>query len=571
MMVIDDLKQNLESLRISREIDETSLEDIRTSIDKVEIELQNRDSQILALNETIMTARTENSVLQQENQVTKKQVARLLDENEELKRSIAVLGEERPSIAPENLTMSFTDSFDRMVQKFNVPESRTSYRIDTMNVKLKTNLTLKDEKLQFQLPKPDDIISPENLSIIEFTIKAGSKEPDFSSYQEVPDLTGMLRVDAENLIVLKGFKVGIVKEKDSSAPQTTVIGQIPSANSVAQPGDMIDLEISRIIYVKMPNLVGLDIESAKEILTNTRLDVGTIAEQSSISEAGTVLSQSIEAGVQIVVGSAVDMMVAVKETVEMPNLIGKKLDSATQQIRSAKLKIESIVKETSSEKPDTVLKQYPEPGTLLMEGDSVDLVVAAVETLNVPDVVNMNINEARTVLGKTGLMIGRITKRASKLEAGAVIEQRPVAGSDCEAGTSVELVVAYNDIEIIEGIGPEKGTKLRDIGISTVSDLAASDTDSVAELVGRTSAEKFISMAKLIDSTSQLGSLGIDKQAAELLVKAGEIDSIERLREADPEKLYDLCNQAIKTGKIEVPKDYTFEREDVKRWVELAQ
>ncbi len=78
-------------------------------------------------------------------------------------------------------------------------------------------------------------------------------------------------------------------------------------------------------------------------------------------------------------------------------------------------------------------------------------------------------------------------------------------------------------------------------------------------------------MAKLIDSTSQLGSLGIDRQSAELLVKAGGIDSVDALKNAESGELYNLCEEAIASGKVEVPMDYSLKQDAVKQWVELAQ
>ena len=111
----------------------------------------------------------------------------------------------------------------------------------------------------------------------------------------------------------------------------------------------------------------------------------------------------------------------------------------------------------------------------------------------------------------------------------------------------------------------------RRTGILTIKDLAAADAETVGELVGKSTADKFISMAKLIDDTSKLGSLGIERQSAELLVKAGRIDSIDKLKNANADDLYNIMKEAIASGKVEVPADYSLKKDDVKRWVESAQ
>ncbi len=78
-------------------------------------------------------------------------------------------------------------------------------------------------------------------------------------------------------------------------------------------------------------------------------------------------------------------------------------------------------------------------------------------------------------------------------------------------------------------------------------------------------------MAKLVDGTSDLGSLGIDKQSSEILVKAGNIYSVDELKNANPVELYELCKEAVASGKVEVPAGYSIKQDDVKRWVEQAQ
>ncbi|MBC2763472.1 MAG: DUF4332 domain-containing protein, partial [ANME-2 cluster archaeon] len=406
---------------------------------------------------------------------------------------------------------------------------------------------------------------------IEFTIRSTPKEPDLSEYIEVPDLTGMTLEEAEYAITDAGFKPGTTSEKNSNSPQGTVIDQMPSACSLAMPGAAIDITVSKIIYVEMPNIVGLDIDSGEEVLINSQLEVGEITEQSSKSTSGTILIQSIEAGTTTLIGTHVDIIIAARETVEVPGLIGKKLDMAKYLIRSAKLKPGNIVKQVSTEKADAVLEQDPSAGTAVLEGECVDLVISIIEALKVPDVTGKLINEARTILENKELRIGRIIKRTSTLGTGTVLDQNPKAGTEVDAGMPLDLVVANQDIEMIEGIGPERGSKLKDIGINTIKDLAVADTETVGELVGKSTATKFISMAKLIDSASQLGSLGIDRQSAELLVKAAGIYSVDSLKNAKAGDLYNLCKEAIASGKVEVPVDYSLKQDAVNRWVELAQ
>lgn len=571
MTFITNLRLNLEDLRTAKEIDEASLSEVRNTIDNVEVELQNKDTLINELRNNTNTIISEKIVLEQENIILSDQIAGLLEEKANLENNIRILQQHRAQIPSKNLVTTFRQSLDSMAGTLDEPESKANYIISSMNVKLRTNLSLEDNELQFQLPKPDDIIPPENLSTIEFTIRSTPKEPDLSEYIEVPDLTGMTLEEAEYAITDAGFKPGTTSEKNSNSPQGMVIDQIPSACSLAIPGAAIDITVSKIIDVEMPTIVGLDIDSGEQVLINSQLEVGEITEQSSKSTSGTILIQSIEAGTTVLVGTPVDIVIAARETVEVPGLIGKNLDMAKYLIRSAKLKPGNIVKKVSTKKADTVLEQDPPAGTVVLEGECVDMVISIIEALKVPDVTGKHINEARTILENKELRIGRIIKRTSTLGTGTVLDQNPKAGTEVDAGMPLDLVVANQDIEMIEGIGPERGSKLKGIGINTIKDLAVADTETVGELVGRSTATKFISMSKLIDSTSQLGSLGIDRQSAELLVKASGIDSVDTLKNAKADDLYNLCTEAIASGKVEVPMDYSLTQDTVKRWVELAQ
>ncbi|HUV83319.1 MAG TPA: DUF4332 domain-containing protein [archaeon] len=570
MTFIINLRQNLENLRVAKGIEESSLIEVRGAIDHVEAELHNKDIQITALTDNFNTIISDKVVLELEKNVLSDKIAGLLKEKAELENKLQILQRNREKIPSKSLVTTFRQSLDSMANTLNEPDSKANYIISSMDVKLRTNLSLQDNELQFQLPKPDDIIPPENLSTIEFTIRSSPKD-DFSEYLEVPDLTGMTTEEAKYAITNAGFRQGTINEKDSNSPQGMVIDQIPSAGSLTLPDALIDLTISKIVYVEMPNIVGLDIDSARDILANSRLGVGEITEQASKSIPGTVLNQSIEAGTATLVNSPLEIVLAAKEIVEVPELIGKKLDMAEYLIRSANLKTGNIVKQVSDKKADIVLNQDPKAGTKVVEGEQVDLIISTTEALKVPDVTGKQVNTARTILESKELRIGRIIKRTSTLVTGIIIAQNPEAGKDAEPGMSVDLVLASQDIEMIEGIGQERGKKLKETGILTIKDLAFADAETVGKLVGKSTADKFISMAKLIDNTSRLGRLGIDRQSAELLVKAGRIDSIDKLRNANADDLYNIMKQAIASGKVEVPSDYSLKVDDVKRWVESAQ
>jgi hypothetical protein len=127
-------------------------------------------------------------------------------------------------------------------------------------------------------------------------------------------------------------------------------------------------------------------------------------------------------------------------------------------------------------------------------------------------------------------------------------------------------------VEAIEGIGPVIGQKLRNLGIETVSDLALASTDDVVKAdVPRKKAAEFISMAKLMAKSNIAGVEGVDEQVAELLVTGGRIDSKEKLAQTTPEELVKVLDEAIKSGKVKVPKSFSVSVQDSKRWIDSAK
>ncbi len=127
-------------------------------------------------------------------------------------------------------------------------------------------------------------------------------------------------------------------------------------------------------------------------------------------------------------------------------------------------------------------------------------------------------------------------------------------------------------VESIEGIGTKIGNILRSRNINTVRDLALADAkDLISVGMSEKMAREFVGMARLMVESEFAGIEGIDAQAAELLVRAGKVDSKEKLAESDPQELFNTINKGIKEGLVKIPRDYTITLDDVKRWIESAR
>jgi serine/threonine protein kinase len=128
--------------------------------------------------------------------------------------------------------------------------------------------------------------------------------------------------------------------------------------------------------------------------------------------------------------------------VRVPNVIGFTQDAAMQQIRSAGLRPNPQPK-VSDRSPGTVIDQAPRGGELVDRNSEVTITVArAARQFDVPNVVGMTVDQARTTLEGANLKLGNTQNQESTQPAGTVLSQNPAAGSSATRGTPVDVVVA---------------------------------------------------------------------------------------------------------------------------------
>ena len=314
------------------------------------------------------------------------------------------------------------------------------------------------------MPKANDIISPENLSISEFSLKAVPQKPDIASYGEVPDLVGFSKEAAEGKLLEAGFKPGEIIEKDSTAPEGTVIAHIPSGGSLAAPGAAVDLIISRVSSLKVPNLLGLDLESAKKVLEGSGLKLGGVKEQPSDTKPGIVLAQSLKPGSEAEVDDKIFLMVSTDMKKEEPGKVfSDRLRRPTSPLKvptgtATKVSTETPSK-VSTEAPSSVSKE----SSVLTPGPAPELEPPVIEepkvaepeiekpeiseppkteVKTIPRVTGMPLENAVEILKKEGINIGKVSEIVSRISPGTVLSQSPRAGSIANPQIPVDLTVA---------------------------------------------------------------------------------------------------------------------------------
>ncbi|MBR2028607.1 MAG: PASTA domain-containing protein [Oscillospiraceae bacterium] len=128
----------------------------------------------------------------------------------------------------------------------------------------------------------------------------------------MPDLAKQPKIQAELKLAELGVDVYIKMEETDEFPEGLVIKTEPEAGVPVSSGDVVTIyiaveEISRTRVV--PHVVGLDVAKAKEAINTSGLRV-KVVETVNEQPAGTVIWQNHGAGVELAVGSVVEIHVS---------------------------------------------------------------------------------------------------------------------------------------------------------------------------------------------------------------------------------------------------------------------
>ncbi|NIM20745.1 MAG: PASTA domain-containing protein [Candidatus Latescibacteria bacterium] len=199
----------------------------------------------------------------------------------------------------------------------------------------------------------------------------------------VPDLRGMSEKQARQFTERISLRLRISREINSGAvPKGYVISQTPRPNDSIKEGRTVSVVLSLGPKMRrVPDLKGLSLRQSRILLTRHNLRVGRVSKVLRVSDIQeTVLSSFPPPGRELTEGGAVDLLVAVggkKARYIVPNLAGQDLLFIKEKLQNMGFRVGGIRYEhRPGTYPNTVIGQRPPPGTLIREGDSIELVAA---------------------------------------------------------------------------------------------------------------------------------------------------------------------------------------------------
>ncbi len=134
--------------------------------------------------------------------------------------------------------------------------------------------------------------------------------PPAPALRQVPQVVGLHLWRAARTLADDGLSVGSVREQESDKQAGTVLWTNPGAGAAVRPGSSVDLVIAKRRNVEVPDVAGLDRWRAARALADDGLSVGSVLEEESDKQAGTVLRTNPRAGTTVRSGSAVGLVIA---------------------------------------------------------------------------------------------------------------------------------------------------------------------------------------------------------------------------------------------------------------------
>lgn len=305
---------------------------------------------------------------------------------------------------------------------------------------------------------------------------------------EVPDVRGRSVRDARQ--VLKRKRLGAsIQSQDDEVETLLVTDQSPTPGRKVSIGSSVQLTIGRPQQdprpttrrpvapkpIPVPDVTGDKLSEASERLERVELASSISGYEEASRGWGRVLRQSPTPGTPVNKGTVVSLVIAVQpKLIPVPDVRNVSPEQAKQVLIKDGLKPGYVVGAAANLPGAIVVKQFPEPRSMVERGSSVRLEVAAPtptptpkptatptpiprptatatptptvtptpRLVPVPDLLMQSRQAVEARLRNANLALGQESTRPSSFPTGVVIEQQPLPGAQVVPGSLVNVVFA---------------------------------------------------------------------------------------------------------------------------------
>ena len=200
--------------------------------------------------------------------------------------------------------------------------------------------------------------------------------------------------------------------------------------------------------VKVPSVVGMTEEEAKETLNEKGLGIKVSYAESDKYEKGLVCEQNPEEGERVDKNTRIEVVVSTKlvgEEITVPDVSGKDEATAQKMLEDEGLKVGTSEFVFSDEYDEgQVIGTTPAAGSKVGKDTQVIMQVSkGTEKKTVPNVVGEKDGTAQSAIESAGLKVGKVTYQYDdNTSKGLVISQSVKGGEKVKPNTAIDLVVS---------------------------------------------------------------------------------------------------------------------------------
>lgn len=260
-----------------------------------------------------------------------------------------------------------------------------------------------------------------------------------SSDVTVPTIVGLSQDDAKKAVEALKLKFTVSQKITSDKPVGTVVQCYPDQGTKVKASSEVRVYISDgNTSSSVPNVINMDISSAKDVITNGGFKVGEITyAYSAAVPTDSVISQTPDPDSKGDSNTKVNLVVskgAEVKNVPVPDLSGKTYDQASALLSNAKLKIAkgTEVAGTESSTEGAVASQDIKAGTNVQENSTVTVRLYGkytAPTYPVPSVVGSKVVDAKSKYPDWTITISNPSGDTTADQNANIISQTPPSGN----------------------------------------------------------------------------------------------------------------------------------------------
>ncbi len=311
---------------------------------------------------------------------------------------------------------------------------------------------------------------------ITLTVSVNNNEFDTSRKHELPDFSGMTVNDIDSMEAASFFTYKIETEYNPEVKKEIIFRQSVPAGTLCTEGSEITIYVSLgAEEIVVPDTQYKTLTEAQQIIREAGLTISIKYSTSDTVAEDHIIMQTPSAGSKAEKGAAITVYVSTGSDAssvengdfveELPVTEAPVPQQQYQQTVTAKAASPATTKTTTAIRATTSKVTASKAVTTAAPTTAAPVVTTA--SVNVPDLVGMTSDQAKTELRNAGLSVMMLTTSGGTKDC--VMSQNPAAGNSVSPGTTIYIYVGEGEKETVYKFGDNITGVIDENGILKIS------------------------------------------------------------------------------------------------------